>query len=128
MNASFDYAILRVVPRVERQEFINVGVVFFCRERRFLKANVLFDEARVLALWPEVNIELLNQHLSGLVRICDGDSAAGPMAQLTQSERFLWLTSPRSTMLQTSPVHTGICLPEMPLSEMVDRILNLMAG
>ena len=109
MPASFDYAVLRVVPRVERQEFLNTGVIVFCRERRYLAAKVTVDEARLYALWSHLEIQAIRQHTHAIVRICDGDPSAGPIAALSQSERFHWLTSPRSTTIQTSPVHTGIC-------------------
>ena len=107
-TASFDYAILRVVPRVERQEFINAGVVLFCRERRYLDARIHLDEARLRALWPAADVELVRQHLEAVPLICAGDPSGGPIAQLSQSERFLWLIAPRSTILQPSPVHTGV--------------------
>ncbi len=107
--ASFDYAILRVVPRVERQEFVNAGVVVFCREKRYLAARVRLDRERVKALWPEIDLDLIAQHLDAVVRVCEGDAAAGTIAQLSQSERFHWLVSPRSTIIQPSPVHTGVC-------------------
>ncbi|HUX46176.1 MAG TPA: DUF3037 domain-containing protein [Terracidiphilus sp.] len=109
MPASFDYALLRVVPRVERQEFVNAGVVVFCREKRYLAARVRLNRERVRALWPDVDLDLIAQHLDAVVRICEGDPAAGVIAQLSQSERFHWLVSPRSTILQPSPVHTGVC-------------------
>lgn len=107
--ASFDYAILRVVPRVERQEFINAAVIAFCLERKYLDARVHLDPARLLALWPEADIELIRDHLHAVPRICAGDPSAGPIARLSQRERFHWLISPRSTMIQPSPVHTGVC-------------------
>ena len=107
--ASFDYAILRVVPRVEREEFINAGVVVFCLEKRYLDARILLNNDRLRALWPEVDVDLVLEHLDAVPRICMGDPAAGPIAQLSQRERFHWLTSPRSTIIQPSPVHTGVC-------------------
>lgn len=107
--ASFDYAILRVVPRVERQEFINAAVVAYCPERRFLGARVHLDLARLQALWPEADIDLVREHLVAVERICSGDQAAGPIAQLPLGERFHWITAPRSTIIQPSPVHTGVC-------------------
>lgn len=107
--ASFDYAILRVVPRVERQEFVNAGVVVFCREKRYLAARIRLDHERVKALWSEADLDLVAKHLEAVVRICKGDAAAGAIAQLSQSERFHWLVSPRSTIIQPSPVHTGVC-------------------
>jgi hypothetical protein len=107
--ATFDYAILRVVPRVERQEFMNAGVVVFCLEMRFLEARIRLDRDRLKALWPDVDADLVNQHLQAVERICRGDAAAGPIALLSQRERFHWLVSPRSTIIQPSPVHTGVC-------------------
>jgi hypothetical protein len=107
--ASFDYAILRVVPRVEREEFINAGVVVFCLEKRYLDARILLNEQRLRGLWPEVDVDLVREHLDAIPRICMGDPAGGPIAKLTQRERFHWLTSPRSTIIQPSPVHTGVC-------------------
>jgi hypothetical protein len=107
--ASFDYALLRVVPRVERQEFINAGVVVCCPEKRYLAARIRFDAARLKALWPEADVALVEKHLEAVERICAGDAAAGPIAKLSQRERFHWLTSPRSTIIQPSPVHTGVC-------------------
>jgi hypothetical protein len=108
-RTTFDYAVLRVVPRVERQEFINAAVVVFCLEKRYLDARVHFDSERLKALWPELDINLVRQHLEAVPRICSGDSTAGPVACLSQRERFHWLVAPRSTLIQPSPVHTGIC-------------------
>jgi hypothetical protein len=108
-HASFDYATLRVVPRVEREEFINVAVIVFCLEKRYLEARIHLDEPRLLALFPEVDVELVRQHLEAVRRICEGDPTAGPIAQLSQRERFHWLISARSTILQPSAVHTGLC-------------------
>ncbi len=107
--ATFDYAILRVVPRVEREEFINAGVVVFCLEKKYLDARIHLDADRLTALWPEVDAELVRAHLEAIPRICIGDPAGGPIARLSQRERFHWLTSPRSTIIQPSPVHTGVC-------------------
>ena len=107
--ASFDYAVIRVVPRVERQEFINAGVIVFCLEKRYLDARIHLDEARLKALWPEIDVDLVRHHLHAVERICAGDPEAGPIARLPQRERFHWLVSARSTILQPSPVHTGLC-------------------
>jgi hypothetical protein len=125
MPTSFDYAVVRVVPRVERQEFLNTGVIVLCRERRYLAAKVAVDEVRLCALWPPLEIEAIRQHTDAIVRICAGDSSAGPIAALSQSERFHWLTSPRSTIIQTSPVHTGICHDTEVL---LDRLYTQMIG
>lgn len=119
--ASFDYAILRVVPRVERQEFINAGVVAFCLEKRYLAARIRLDVARLRALWPDSDVEHAREHLEAVRRICDGDPAAGPIAKLSQRERFHWITSPRSTIIQPSPVHTGVCGE-------TDALLDRLAG
>jgi Protein of unknown function (DUF3037) len=108
-TASFDYAILRVVPRVERQEFINAGVVAFCLEKRYLAARIHLDEKRLRSLWPEADVDLAREHLQAVKRICEGDPSAGPIAKLSQRERFHWITSPRSTIIQPSPIHTGVC-------------------
>jgi hypothetical protein len=107
--ASFDYALLRIVPRVERQEFINAGVVVYCPEKRYLAARIRFDIARLQALWPDADPALAQKHLEAVERICAGDPAAGPIAALSQRERFHWIVSPRSTIIQPSPVHTGVC-------------------
>ncbi len=106
--ASFDYAVLRIVPRVERQEFINAAVIVFCLEKRYLAARIHFDAARLTALWPNADVDVIREHLEAIPRICAGDPAAGPIARLSQRERFHWLVSPRSTVIQPSPVHTGV--------------------
>jgi hypothetical protein len=118
--ASFDYAILRVVPRVERQEFINAAVIAYCPEKRYLDARVHLDSARLIALWPDADIDLIRDHLSAIPRICAGDPTAGPIARLSQRERFHWLISPRSTIIQPSPVHTGVC-------DEADQLLDRLA-
>jgi hypothetical protein len=107
--ASFDYAVIRVVPRVEREEFINAGVIVFCLEKRYLAARVHLDADRLKALWPDADVALVLEHLNAIPRVCEGDPNAGPIAKLSQRERFHWLISPRSTVIQPSPVHTGLC-------------------
>lgn len=124
--SSFDYAILRIVPRVEREERINAGVILFCLERGFLQARVEIDEARLRALWPATNIDLVRQHLEAIPRICAGNPDAGPIARLSQRERFHWLVSPRSTMIQVSPVHSGLSeQPERTLDELFRRMVQV---
>src|SRR6202042_2950961 len=108
MPSSFDYAVVRVVPRVERGEFINAGVIVFCLEQRFLAARVQIDEPRLKALWPDVDVELVRKHLEAIPKICVGNPSAGPIARLNQRERFHWLISPRSTIIQVSPAHSGL--------------------
>ena len=124
--SSFDYAVVRVVPRVERGEFINAGVIVFCLEHRYLEARVQVDEARLKALWPEIDVELVRKHLEAIPKICAGDESAGPIAKLSQRERFHWLVSPRSTMIQVSPVHTGLCEePGMTVEQLSRRLLEI---
>jgi hypothetical protein len=120
MPTSFDYATIRVVPRVERQEFINAGVVVFCLEKRYLAARIHLDEQRLRALWPSIDVELVREHLEAIPRVCAGNPAAGPIAMLSQRERFHWLIAPRSTIIQPSPVHTGLC-------EGTDELLERLA-
>jgi hypothetical protein len=104
----FSYAIIRVVPRVERGECFNAGVVLFCRQREFLAVRVALDEDRLRALAPDLNADELRAHLGALVKVADGDPDGGPVAALPQSERFGWLVAPSSTVLQPSTVHTGL--------------------
>ena len=118
-HASFDYALLRVVPRVEREEFMNAGVIVFCLEKSYLEARIRFDRIRLKALWPEVDPALVEEHLNAVQRICAGDPNAGPVARLSLRERFHWLVSPRSTMIQPSPVHTGVC---QTIEGLLDRL------
>ena len=106
---TYDYAVIRVVPRVERGEFINAGVIVSCEKTGFLKAAIELDEARVLALDPGVDLETLRRHLAAIQRICEGGPDAGTIGLLPQRARFHWLTAKRSAILQTSPVHMGRC-------------------
>jgi hypothetical protein len=119
--ASFDYALLRVVPRVERQEFINAGAIVYCPERHFLAARIDLNRDRLKALWPEADIPLVEQHLEAIRRICEGDPEGGAIAKLSQRERFHWITSPRSTIVQPSPVHTGVCDGTEGLLDRLDK-------
>ena len=121
----FQYAIVRVVPRVERGECVNAGVVLFCRPRRFLAARVALDATRVRALAPEADLEAVRGHLDAFVRIAAGDPQAGPMAALPPSERFHWLVAPSSTVIQCSPVHTG--LTDDPPGEL-ERLVARLVG
>jgi DUF3037 family protein len=107
-GSPFAYAVYRVVPRVERGEQMNVGVVVFCRPRRYLAARTALDPARLAALWPDLDAASVRPHLAAIERIAAGDADAGPIAKLEPSERFHWLASPSSTMIQPSDVHTGI--------------------
>ena len=104
----FAYAILRVVPRVERGERFNAGVVVFCRQRAFLGARVALDEGRLRALAPDASAEDVRAFLDALVRVAEGDPTGGPIAAMPPSERFGWLVAPSSTIIQPSKVHTGL--------------------
>ncbi len=106
---SYDYAIVRLVPCVERGEYINVGVILFCRTHRFLGTLISVNMPRLTALFPTIDIEIVQQHLDMIPLVCAGSAEAGTISQLSQSERFHWLVSPRSTVIQTSPVHSGLC-------------------
>lgn len=107
--SSFDYAVVRIVPRVEREEFINAGVILFCLERDFLEARVLLDRERLQALFPDADLATIEEHLHAVPRIASGGEDSGPIGKLSRRERFHWLVAPRSTMLQVSPVHSGLC-------------------
>jgi len=97
------------VPKVEREEFVNVGVIVSCPVREFLKARIEIDEQRLLALDPTLDTATIRDHLATIPVICSGGEQAGPIGQLLQRERFYWLVAPRSTIIQTSPVHAGFC-------------------
>ena len=103
---AFDYAVVRVVPRVERGEFVNAGVILFSRTARFLCAKIEVDLDRVAALAPDLDREVVMSYLDAIPRICEGGKDA--IGSLSQSERFHWLVAPRSTIIQTSPVHSGV--------------------
>ena len=120
----FSYAILRVVPSVERGECLNAGVVLFCRQRGFLGARVAVDEARLNALGRGIPIAEVEAHLDALVRVAEGAPDAGPIATLDQSERFGWLAAPSSTIVQPSAVHTGLCEdPAETLDALFERLV-----
>ncbi len=125
MLSSFEYAVIRVVPRVEREEFVNAGVIVFCLEGRFLKARVELDEERLRALAPGLDWGELREHLWAFERIAHGDKEAGEIARMSQRERFRWLVAPRSTMIQVSAVHTGLCEePEQKLEQLFERLVK----
>jgi len=105
----YDYAVARVVPKVDREEFINAGVIVSCPELSFLEARIELDESRLLALAPNIDLDLVRKHLASIPKICRGGDDAGSIGQLPQRQRFHWLVAPRSTIIQTSPVHTGRC-------------------
>ncbi|MGH2542280.1 MAG: DUF3037 domain-containing protein [Ardenticatenaceae bacterium] len=123
---SFDYAIVRVVPRVERGEFINAGVILFCRTKRFLGARIELDRQRLAALAPDLDPDEVQRHLDLIPIICAGGPEAGPIGLLDQAERFHWLVAPRSTLIQSSSVHSGLCTdPESTLDELLTELVRL---
>ena len=117
---SFEYALVRVVPHPEREEFLNAGAILYCRARRYLEARVELDTERLAALAPELDLQMVQAQLALIPRICAGGTAAGPIGLLSQADRFRWLTSPRSSTIQISPVHGGLCAdPEGALGRIV---------
>lgn len=125
-RASFEYAVLRIVPRVEREEFVNAGVVLFCLECDYLAARVHLDEQRLRALWKELDMQEVQRHLEAFPKICAGDADAGPIARLSRRQRFHWLVAPRSTVIQVSPVHAGLCeSPESALDSLFRELVTL---
>jgi hypothetical protein len=120
----FEYAVLRVVPRVEREEFCNIGVVLYSKETRFLQCKFHLDEQRLKALFAGLDIKELKQYLESFERICNGSKQGGQIAQLDQSSRFRWLTATRSTILQSSKVHPGFCEdPGKALQKLFDELV-----
>ena len=105
----YDYAVIRVVPKVDREEFINAGVIVSCPDLSFLEARIKLDESRLRALDPNIDLDLVRKHLNSIPPLCRGGEDAGSIGQLPQRQRFHWLVAPRSTIIQTSPVHTGRC-------------------
>jgi hypothetical protein len=122
-HCSYDYAVIRVVPRVDREEFVNAGVIVSCPARGFLDARLDLDEARLRALDPTVDLEAVRANLASIPIICAGGPNAGPIGKLSARERFHWLTAPRSTIIQTSRVHTGRCTSP---GDVLEHLLNVM--
>jgi hypothetical protein len=120
---TYEYAIIRVVPRVEREEFVNVGVIVLCAAKKFIEARIELDERRLLAIDSTLDVESIRAHLASITAICNGGDQAGPIGRLTPSERFHWLVAPRSTVIQISPVHTGRC---KNLEAVLERLLDTM--
>jgi hypothetical protein len=120
-NHLFEYAVIRVVPHVEREEFVNVGVILLCARLNFLKTRILLSEQKIRALCERMDLGELKEHVSSLERICKGGPDSGPIGKLSLAERFRWLTATRSTVLQTSKVHPGLC-PDP--DEMLERLFN----
>ena len=122
-RCTYDYAVIRVVPRVEREEFVNAGVIVSCPEKGFLEARIALDEARLRALDPEVDMAAIRAHLDTIPRIAAGGPGAGPIGALAPRERFHWLVAARSTVIQVSPAHSGRC--EDPAA-LLDHLMRTM--
>jgi hypothetical protein len=121
--STYDYAIVRVVPRVERGEFVNAGIILSCDVERILRARIELDEMVLLALDAGVDLELVRSTLATIPAICAGGTEAGAIGKLSARERFHWLVAPKSTIVQTSPVHTGQC---SDLEAVLDHLMNTM--
>ena len=121
----YDYAVIRVVPKVDREEFINAGVILSCPDKSFLEARIKLNESRLLSLDPSLDLEMVRSHLETIPTICRGGDGAGPIGQLPQRQRFHWLVAPRSTIIQTSAVHTGRCSdPAVALEHLVAKMVT----
>ncbi len=121
---TFEAAIIRVVPRVERQEFLNVGVLLSCPMHDFLDAKIELNRARLQAFAPTIDLDCIEAHLQTIPLICAGGEAAGPIGEMAQRARFYWLTAPRSTMIQCSEVHSGLCKdPEIALHKILKKMV-----
>lgn len=122
---TYDYAIVRVVPRVDRGEFVNAGIIMSCDVQRILKARIELDENALLALDAGVDLEVVRDALATIPLICAGGASAGPLGNLSERERFHWLVSPKSTIVQTSPVHTGQCAdPDAALEQLMRTMVR----
>ena len=121
----FEYAIIRVVPRVEREEFINVGVIMYCASKKFLHTLYKLNRERLAALSPELDFDEIESRLQAFERICKGGKDGGRIGELPPAERFRWLTATRSTVVQTSPVHPGLCdNPEEKLKKLFEEMVG----
>lgn len=129
MQHSFEYAVVRVVPHVERGECLNAGVVVWCRAARWLGARTELDRSRLRALAPDADVPMIEAHLESLERIAAGGEDAGPIGRLEPRERFAWLVAPRSTAIQVSEVHEGLCEdPRQALEHLVATLVRPPAG
>ena len=109
-NNLFEYAVIRLVPRVEREEFINVGIILYCPKLKFLEAKITLHHHKVLPMHQSFDCKEIEKNLEAIIKICAGDASAGPIAKLDMASRFRWLTATRSTVIQSSKVHPGFCI------------------
>jgi DUF3037 family protein len=122
----FEYAVIRLVPKVEREEFINVGVILYCAKQRYLKARIELDEVRFSIFCSSTDLDELRDHLNALESICRGGKDGGPIGKLDMASRFRWLTATRSTVLQSSKVHPGFCMDaEEKLQQLYSQMVLL---
>lgn len=125
MASPFVYAVVRVVPRIEREEFVNAGVIVFARTLDFLACAIDLDEARLRALDPAADVAAIRHHLAALAAVCAGEAGGGPIAALPAPDRFHWLAAPRSTIIQPSTVHAGVTDdPAATLRDLVGRLVR----
>ena len=123
-RAPYAYAVMRVVPRVERGEFVNVGVVLYSRPRKYLAIRWRLDAERLRALWPDLDIEAVARTLEAMQLVAEGDPAGGPMAALPAAERFGWISAPSSTVVQPGAVHTGLAMvPEQEIEALYRKLV-----
>ncbi len=120
----FEYAVIRIVPKVEREEFLNAGVILYCKDKKFLQTKFNINENRVRAFCSKINLEELKHHLDAFAAICKGEKDAGPIAAIDIASRFRWLTAKRSTIVQTSQVHPGLSDdPAVTLKKLFDQLV-----
>jgi hypothetical protein len=120
---AYEYAIVRVVPLVEREEFINVGVILFCKRQKFIRMKYRMREDKILLLYPSADIEEIRNNLEAFSKIAQGDKDSGPIASMDEAERFRWLTAVRSATIQTSRPHPGMCVD---LDQALDKLFSEM--
>ena len=124
-NHLFEYAVIRLIPRVEREEFLNIGVILYCQPHKFLQTAFELNEEKLNAFASGLDLAEIGEHLSAVKRICEGGENGGPIGKLPIGERFRWLTAPRSTIVQTSAVHTGLCTePAKTLEDLVSKLVR----
>ena len=120
----FEYAVIRIVPRVQREEFVNVGVILYCRQLKFLQCRYCIDEMRLRVLWDWIDLGMVIDYLEALKKITDGSTDSGPIGKLDVASRFRWLTATRSSVVQTSKIHPGFCItPQDTLERLFEELV-----